>query len=385
MFFEIFKHSLLITSFVFTMMVVIEYLNIFSRGKWEKALMNRRWGQWIFTSFLGTTPGCLGSFAVVSLYMHRIITFGALTGTMVATCGDEAFVMLAMFPKQAIIIFLILFILGIFTGMITDFVFKRHFTGINKHLKEYTSSHDDKPDCVPFYHGQIKEQWKNCSPQRGWLTLFLSLFMLGIVSGQFQEKHSHDAADKHELVQQPAEVQLVNSTNTATDIGEKYSAHVDKEEGNWNWIRITLLLTSLIGLFIVISVPDHFLEEHLWNHIARVHIWRIFLWTFGALLLVNILMEYTDFNKIISDNHIPLLVTACVIGIIPESGPHLIFVTLFAQGAIPFSVLLASSISQDGHGMLPLLSHSRKAFLGVKLINLAVAFAVGILGYMMGW
>ena len=54
-----------------------------------------------------------------------------------------------------------------------------------------------------------------------------------------------------------------------------------------------------------------------------------------------------------------MLVIACLVGLIPESGPHLIFVTLFAQGVVPLSVLLASSIVQDGHGMLPMLAHSR--------------------------
>ena len=72
-----------------------------------------------------------------------------------------------------------------------------------------------------------------------------------------------------------------------------------------------------------------------------------------------------------------VLVIACLVGVIPESGPHLVFVTLFAQGLIPLSVLLANSIVQDGHGMLPLLAHSRRAFLVVKAINILIAMLVG--------
>jgi hypothetical protein len=60
-----------------------------------------------------------------------------------------------------------------------------------------------------------------------------------------------------------------------------------------------------------------------------------------------------------------VLLIACLVGLIPESGPHLIFVTLFAQGVVPFSVLLASSVVQDGHGMLPMLAHSRREFLQI--------------------
>jgi hypothetical protein len=55
----------------------------------------------------------------------------------------------------------------------------------------------------------------------------------------------------------------------------------------------------------------------------------------------------------------------------------MIFVTLYAAGVIPLPVLLASSISQDGHASLPLIAESRKSFLWAKAINCIVALAVG--------
>ena len=387
---EIIKQSLMITGFVFTMMLVIEYLNILSKGEWEKSLMKHKWGQWFLSSFLGSTPGCLGAFAVISLYMHRVISFGALTGGMIATCGDESFVMLAMFPKQALIIFGTLFVLGVVVGMITDLLFKGRFTKPTKHLEQYAAVHSEQARCVPFSRKEIGTQWKNCSPQRGWLTLFLLIFLTGIISGQFEHKHLGE-------VSTPDHIECNTEHDHQTDdhtVHESHDAHAEHpthsedihtEDGNWNWIRVTLLLTGLIGLFIIISVPDHFLEEHLWNHIAKIHIWRIFLWTLGALFLVKLLLSHAHIADIINQNHIPMLIMACLLGIIPESGPHLIFVTLFAEGAAPLSILLASSIAQDGHGMIPLLSHSRLAFLGVKAINILVALAVGLLGYYMGW
>ncbi|MDP6491780.1 MAG: putative manganese transporter, partial [Kiritimatiellia bacterium] len=75
----------------------------------------------------------------------------------------------------------------------------------------------------------------------------------------------------------------------------------------------------------------------------------------------------------------------CVVGLIPESGPHMVFVSLYAEGVIPFSTLLASCIVQDGHGMIPMLAHSRRAFLGVKLINFIVGLAIGLVGLLLGW
>jgi hypothetical protein len=72
-----------------------------------------------------------------------------------------------------------------------------------------------------------------------------------------------------------------------------------------------------------------------------------------------------------------MIILATLIGIIPESGPHMIFVTLYAAGVVPFPVLLASCISQDGHSSIPLLAESKKSFVWAKLINCAVALVAG--------
>ena len=56
----------------------------------------------------------------VSLYVHGVITFGAIVGGMIATSGDEAFVMLALFPGKAVLLFGILFGLGIIFAWVAD-------------------------------------------------------------------------------------------------------------------------------------------------------------------------------------------------------------------------------------------------------------------------
>jgi hypothetical protein len=152
----------------------------------------------------------------------------------------------------------------------------------------------------------------------------------------------------------------------------------------WNWIKITLFVTSLFALFIVSTVPEHFLEKHLWEHIVKVHMPRVFLWTFGALLVMHFLINYLELGSWIKANYLAVMLIACLIGLIPESGPHMIFVTLFAQGSIPFGILLASSVVQDGHGMLPLLAESKRSFVFVKVINFAVGLLVGLVFYLAG-
>jgi hypothetical protein len=78
------------------------------------------------------------------------------------------------------------------------------------------------------------------------------------------------------------------------------------------------------------------------------------------------------------------LVVGALIGIIPESGPHLIVVMMHAEGLVSFSVLFTTSFVQDGHGMLPLLSDSIKDSLLIKVFNLTFGLIVSGGLYLLG-
>ncbi len=118
--FSVTKHALMITGFVFVMMLVIEYVNVQTKGLWQKNISQSRWKQYLFAAFLGAIPGCLGAFTAVALYSHRLISFGAIVTAMIATSGDEAFVMLAMFPAEAIALTILIFFIGIGAGYLAD-------------------------------------------------------------------------------------------------------------------------------------------------------------------------------------------------------------------------------------------------------------------------
>jgi hypothetical protein len=145
----------------------------------------------------------------------------------------------------------------------------------------------------------------------------------------------------------------------------------------WNWIKATIFGSGLFSLFVAVTVPDHFLEEHLWDHILKRHFPRIFLWTFGALLAIGALGAFFEIGAWIQGNPLTVLFLASLVGLVPESGPHLVFVTLYAEGALPIGILIANSIVQDGHGTLPLLAESKRAFVVLKLINFIAGVTVG--------
>jgi hypothetical protein len=109
------------------------------------------------------------------------------------------------------------------------------------------------------------------------------------------------------------------------------------------------------------------------------------MWTFGALLLMHFMLDQLHLEAWFHENPLIILLVACLVGLIPESGPHLIFLTFYAEGSIPLSVFMASSVVQDGHGMLPLLAESRKDFFKVKTLNFIVGLLLGLAGYCTGW
>lgn len=277
---DVLLETLKILAIVFILMVTIEYAELRTQRKMSNWMTRGPWRQYTLSSFLGATPGCIGAFASVSFYVHGFLSLGAITATMIATSGDEAFVMLTKFPGVALGLFGLLFVFGIVTGFLTDMAAVRF--GI--------------------------ERCKEC----------------------IIEEH-------------PEELRRVRTR--------------------------------------------HFFKEHVVKHVIKQHIPKLFLWIFFALFIIQLILTHTDLEAILSGLPVyVLIISAAVVGIIPGSGPHLPFVFLFADGLIPFSVLLTSSIAQDGHGLLPMLSYTVRDSLIVKAFNIVCAVIVGsLVAVLLGW
>jgi len=344
---SVFKHALMISFFVFVMMLLVDFINIATKGQASSVLQGGQWRQYTLASFLGSTPGCLGAFMNVTLYVHGMISFGAVAGGMIATSGDEAFVMLAQFPGMAILLFGLLFVSGIVFAWISDKIIK--ITGT---VPCESCSEADCEQCLPgvgstekvdqiFRPGNLLKNFQQLSFTRFLLlTLigsYLALLLFGIIG--------------------PAD---------------------------WNWKRITFVFLSLCSLYISGVASEHYLHFHIWDHIIKKHMFRVFLWTLGALLFVHWGMHFWNLEVFVREHMIWVLLLSALIGIIPESGPHLIFVMLYAQGLIPFSVLFTTSFVQDGHGMLPMLSYSVKDSILIKGFNLVFGIATGSVFFAMG-
>ena len=97
------------------------------------------------------------------------------------------------------------------------------------------------------------------------------------------------------------------------------------------------------------------------------------------LLAVGLLSAYVDIEAWIKGNKGIMILIAVLVGLIPQSGPHIVFVTMFANGLLPFSVLLANTISQDGHACLPLIAENKRSFAYAKLLKSVLAIAAGFI------
>lgn len=333
------KHAMMITIFVFVMMIFVDYINVLTQGKMSKVMKGGKFRQYVTASSLGSTPGCLGAFMNVSFYVHGFLSFGAIVGGMIATSGDEAFVMLAMFPDKALLLFGILFVLGIISAYFADTIV--HIFKIKTCQECQLSNIHVEEDCRCLNWQETIGHLKKISLVRFLFLTLLIIFIFGLISG------------------------LIGPTE-------------------WNWVKTTFVLLLFLATFVVITVPEHYLEEHIWEHIAKKHLLQIFLWSFGALLVVNLGMKFWNLEAFVKTHMFWIILLASLISIIPESGPHMIFVMMFAQGLIPFSVLLASSIVQDGHGMLPLLSYTIKDSILIKIFNLIIGLGIGITLYSLG-
>ena len=398
---EVLRNTVLITGLVLIMMLMIEYCNIGSHGSLFARLKSSGINQVLIGTLLGLVPGCIGGFAAVSLFTHKLLSFGALTAMMIASSGDEAFVMLATMPLKALLLFAILGALAIVTGLVCDrYLFKEQNFAFCPDGYEIHKEHDSSI-ASPFRLSSYKDALRRPSRERLLLLAGIALFVVALLSGFAGHDHAghdhagHDhavhqeAEHNHELHEEAAHNHALHGHATHQEslqeiIEERhlstFTLHLLDEE----WMNCLFAIMSIVTLLFTATAKEHFIKEHLWHHVIKRHLLSIFLWTLGGLAVCQIGVQYLNIEEWVSSNMIFVILLAVAVGIIPESGPHLVFVTLYLNGIVPFSVLLANSISQDGHTALPLLASSRKTFLKAKAVNIIIGAVVGILLYLSG-
>jgi hypothetical protein len=346
---EILKNTALVTCLVMTMLLLIEYVNVATQARSLGALKRSPTRQLLVATLLGMAPGCIGGFATVSLFTHGVVSFGALVAAMIATLGDEAFVMFAAFPLQALAVQGVLVAVALAAGFAVNLAVRQLPAPFaHNHLALHADDHHHHEESV---RSRWTDNLKNLSFQRALLLAGLLFFIVATLSGVLEHAHAHGEACAH-------------------------AAHGSNFIFSERWLNLLFAAVAAAMLVIILRVSDHFLEHHLWGHVIKKHFAKIFLWTLGALTAIAVLNSYLEAETWVRHNPASMYLAALLIGLIPSSGPHLVFVLMFAQGSIPFGVLLVNALMQDGHAGLPLLAESKRGFLLMKGIKMALAAGV---------
>jgi Putative, 10TM heavy-metal exporter len=330
-----------ITLFVFLTMIVVDYVNVWTQGRLTTALNSGRGRQYVISSALGVIPGCFGVFLAVTLYLRGMFTFGGLAACFFSTIGDVSFVLLAKDPLTSLRLAVVLFLIGIVFGYLID------------RLVAILKMRPDARCTTEAHHLGVQEC--RCWPEEDWLNQL-----------------------RHPLLLRVAYIFFVLVAIAVVLFGISGPQE-------WNGEKIGVLLLLLLSCFVVVTVPDHYLVEHIGHHITRHHLPRIFMWISGTLLVLALAERFFDLKAVASEHALWVMGAAALAGLIPDSGPQLAFVFLYIGGAIPFSVLLANSVAQSGHGLLPLLSVSIRDSVMVKFFNICLGLLAGYAALAAGW
>ncbi len=368
--------ALQLSCFVMMIMTLMEYAALKSPARrWQMQVEGRSgWQSVCMGALLGWIPGCVGGFAAVSFYTHGFWRFGAVLAASVTALGDDAFRMWGMMPVLTFEISLGLTVVGIGLGLLANRIpaMRQWKTRSYEHLQ--THEEDLGTESGHSHgHGHGQGQDAGAVPHRSvlWIRWVLIGVLLWYIVGL--------------LLDWPL-------GNTAEEAGHAHAhargGHV--HEGGWvEWLfeNGLFLLLGIAAIAVLCRANAHFIREHLWGHVVKEHFLSIFLWT---LATIYVLLCWEAFVPTDSPDGFwmrPLfwMLLALGIGWIPYSGPHFLFVKLYAASVVPLSVLLVNAFVQDGHTSLVLLSESRRQFVWLKSIKSLVAILIGLCGLWWGF
>ncbi|MCK5223018.1 MAG: hypothetical protein KAR14_15635, partial [Candidatus Aminicenantes bacterium] len=186
-----------ISAIILTLMIIVEYIEIIFNDRLKKFFSKGKFSQIFISSLFGSFPGCVGTFVVDSFYMSGIIGFGAINSALIATSGDEAFVLIGMAMKEGseitfstlAFLFGTLFFLGIIGGYLAMFykkVFKIKLC--EKCIIIHEEENKERPDLNHFFRDHILKHIIKKHMLKLVLWLFFSIFFITAMDNVFNMK-----------------------------------------------------------------------------------------------------------------------------------------------------------------------------------------------------
>lgn len=380
-------------TFVAIPLLILGYINFKTEGRLIDKMEKNKKIQVLLGAFLGMTPGCGGAIMVMPLYHLGKVTFGTIVATLIATMGDAAFLLLVKSPKIFAAVSIISFIVAVVTGYIIDYfgigknilkkpktkyelekehkMFREEPTEfqLNAENKVYTFKHlgHEEGDAVDIalHHGKsmggIFHKFRHTLGYKVFWTLIIFSFPMAVLN----------------LLQKDLDtIFFIKDLSVLGFIGTVFS------------VIYTIISKKII------SDENHAEVESKMNSFKETLIHNaeetafVIMWVFIALFSYEVLVGSLGGEVIIANfmsrPGFIVVLTAVLIGIIPGCGPQIILTTLFINGVIPFSALMANAICNDGDALFPLLAIDRKSAIITTFYNVIPALIVGSILYILG-
>lgn len=381
-------------TFVAIPLLILGYINFKTEGKLIDKMEKNKKIQVLLGAFLGMTPGCGGAIMVMPLYHLGKVTFGTIVATLIATMGDAAFLLLVKSPKVFVVVSIISFIVAIVTGYIIDYfeigknilkkpktkyeleknheIFRKEPTEfeLNAENTIYTFKHlgHEEGDAVDIalHHGKSMigtfHKFRHTLGYKIFWTLIIFSFPLSILNLLQKDVNSiFFIKDLSILAFIGTIFSVIYTIISKKIIADENHAEV---ESKMHSFKETLIHNAEETAFVI-----------MWVFIALFS-YEVFVASLGGEAVIANFMSQPGFIVIL---------VAVLIGIIPGCGPQIILTTLFINGVIPFSALMANAICNDGDALFPLLAIDRKSAFVTTFYNIIPALIVGSTLYIFGF
>ncbi len=279
-------------------------------------------------TLLGMSPGCAGAIIVTSAYSSKNVSFGALVAALTGTMGDAAFLLIATRPVTAAVIFPVSLVAGIITGLIVDRFHKKHIPG------------GAQATC-PIGPSIPRVRYRDIA--------FGVVALPGLGLGLM---------DAFQITQSP----LIATLGTIIAL-----------------VGIALiLLIWLVSKVQAISNPDDPALSRVAEETGFITIWVLI-----AFLGYGYVEAFSglDLAMLFSTVAIAMPLIGVLIGFIPGCGPQILVATLYINGIVPFSALIANAISNDGDALFPAIALNPKAALLATIYTSVPALVLGYAFY----
>ena len=287
-------------------------------------LRDRKRAQVPVAALLGMSPGCAGAIVVTAAYSSGNVSLGALVAALTGTMGDAAFLLIATKPLAAAVLMPVSLVAGIITGLIVDKFHTKH---------------------IPGRIGATCDLGPRIGPVRGRDRLFIAVATPGLALGLM---------DAFQVVPGP----LLAGLGMALAVSG----------------MMLILAIWLVSPMQAVSNPKDAPITRVTEETAFITIWVL-----GAYLAYGYVEAFSglDLGALFATVAVAMPLIGTLIGFIPGCGPQILVATMYLNGLVPFSALVANAISNDGDALFPAIALNPRAALIATLYTSLPALAVG--------